>query len=88
MGYGDPHSQRYMGKAKPRGPDQQAKFLEKPAREKSRPIAGIVRTAWQQGRTLVQGLLLGGLFLQRESQKIVPVDTGNLKASAFTRIDP
>jgi len=31
------------------------------------------------------GLVRAGLFLQRESQKIVPVDTGNLKGSAFTR---
>lgn len=33
----------------------------------------------------VRGLKKGGLFLQRESQKIVPVDTGNLRGSAFTR---
>ena len=32
-----------------------------------------------------QGLKLCGLFVQRESQQIVPVDTGNLKAGAFTR---
>ena len=34
---------------------------------------------------LSRGLVKGGHFLQRESQKIVPVDTGNLKGSAFTR---
>lgn len=32
-----------------------------------------------------RGLKRGGLFLQRESQKLVPVNTGNLKASATTR---
>ena len=32
-----------------------------------------------------RGLKTAGLMLQRESQKIVPVDLGNLKASAFTR---
>ena len=32
-----------------------------------------------------RGLKKGGLFLQRESQKIVPVQLGNLKNSAFTR---
>jgi hypothetical protein len=32
-----------------------------------------------------RGLKKAGLFLQRESQKLVPVDTGNLKNSAFTR---
>jgi hypothetical protein len=30
-------------------------------------------------------LLLGGLFLQRESMKLCPVEFGNLRASAFTR---
>lgn len=34
---------------------------------------------------LSNGLKKAGLFLQRESQKLVPVDFGNLKASAFTR---
>ena len=34
---------------------------------------------------LEKGLVLAGLFLQRESQMIVPVDTGTLRASAFTR---
>lgn len=34
---------------------------------------------------IVRGIKRGGLFVQRESQKIAPVDTGNLKASAFTR---
>ena len=38
-----------------------------------------------QARGLRRGLIRGGLFLQREAQKIVPVDTGNLKASAGTR---
>lgn len=32
-----------------------------------------------------KGLKDAGLFLQRESQKIVPVDTANLKGGAFTR---
>jgi hypothetical protein len=33
------------------------------------------------------GLLRAGLFLQRESQKIVPVDTNALRASANTRAE-
>lgn len=36
-------------------------------------------------RGMERGLMKAGLFLQRESQKIVPVDTGNLKNSAYTR---
>ena len=36
-------------------------------------------------RGFEQGATLAGLMLQRESQKRVPIDTGNLKAAAFTR---
>lgn len=32
-------------------------------------------------------LLKGGLFLQRESQKIVPIETGTLRQSANTRLE-
>jgi hypothetical protein len=34
---------------------------------------------------LRRGLLKAGLALQRESMKIVPIQTGNLRNSAFTR---
>jgi hypothetical protein len=71
------------------GPAGQAKFLEQPARELSNDgtLARIVMGAMAKGKTMLQGLLLAGLRLQRESQKLVPVDTGNLKSSAFTRIE-
>lgn len=36
-------------------------------------------------RGVERGVYKAGLFLQRESQKIVPVLTGNLRLSAFTR---
>lgn len=75
------------GKASTRGANQQAKFLEQPAREFKDEIAGIIRQALQQGKTMSQALLLGGLRLQRESMQIVPVDKGNLKASAFTKLE-
>lgn len=35
---------------------------------------------------LEKGLMKAGLFLQAASQKIVPVDTGALRNSAFTRL--
>ena len=35
---------------------------------------------------LRKGLYRGGLFLQRESQKLVPIDTGVLKNTANTRV--
>lgn len=48
-------------------------------------IANIRQKTVRMQAGYVTGLKLAGLFLQRESQKLVPVDTGNLKASAFTR---
>lgn len=37
-----------------------------------------------KGRT-IGGLLAGGLIIQGEAQRRTPVDTGNLKGSAYTR---
>lgn len=62
------------------------KFLEGPAREKRDEIWAIILTGLRNGLTLAQALLRAGLFLQREAQQRVPVDTGHLKASAFTRL--
>lgn len=63
---------------------QQAKFLEEPARTKQREIMDVVKTELERGVGLIKALIEGGLRLQRESQELVPVDIGNLKASAFT----
>ena len=38
-------------------------------------------------RAVSVGLKMAGIYIQRESQKIVPVDTGNLRAGAFTRAE-
>lgn len=65
----------------------QPKFLEKPLREKREVLIQIVNAALSRGKTMAQALLLAGLYLQRESQLLVPVDTGNLKNSAFTRLE-
>lgn len=65
----------------------QAKFLEEPARVLSRELVEIAYKVLKQGKTLLQALLIAGLRLQREAQLRVPVDTGALKASAFTRPD-
>ena len=67
------------------GPAGQAKFLEGPAREMAAELGQIVAKAMQSKRTLAESLLLAGLRLQRESQTRVPVEYGNLRASAFTR---
>ena len=66
-------------------PGKQWKFLEQPAREMRGELARIIQRALKNGAKMQDALMLAGLRLQRESQKIVPVDTGNLKGSAFTR---
>ena len=63
----------------------QAKFLEQPARVEEPQMLSIVGKVLGSGKGMVQALTLAGLFLQRKAQQLTPVDTGNLKASAFTR---
>lgn len=65
----------------------QAKYLEAPARLLRPVIADIVLKAKLRGLTTGQCLLLAGLKLQRESQLLVPVDTGFLRGSAFTKLE-
>ena len=61
-----------------------SKFLENAARENGKEIGRVVRQTFKQTSNMLTSLLIGGLRLQRESQKRVPVDTGALKGSAFT----
>lgn len=60
------------------------KYLEKPARNDEQNIARVVRETYEQTKSLDQALMVGGLYLQRISQEIVPIDTGALRVSAFT----
>lgn len=66
---------------------QQAKYLEQPFREMAGEIASIVSRVAKATGSLAKGLLVAGMRLQRESQKIVPIKTGNLKGSAFTELE-
>lgn len=66
----------------------QAKFLEAPAREFANELGEIAAEAAKKGASYAHCLLLPALRLQREAMQLVPVDTGNLKASAFTRLEP
>lgn len=63
----------------------QAKFLEEPARALGKVYGGIVRAMIKKGKTVREAILACALRLQAESQKLVPVDTGALRASAFTK---
>lgn len=48
-------------------------------------IKGLRDAAKRHEKNFERGITKVGLFIQRESQLIVPVDTANLKNSAFTR---
>lgn len=65
----------------------QAKFLEQPAREMRGELGDMIKADLKKGMTMTQALLRAALRLQRESQLLCPVQTGALRASAFTRID-
>lgn len=62
-----------------------AKFLEKPARYLRRTMTQIIANGLRRGLSLVHSVLMAGLRLQREAQLLTPVDTGALRASAYTR---
>jgi hypothetical protein len=77
------HKQGFYWDPQGRG---QAKFLEEPARTMSKELGRIVAEITKSTGSLEQGMLAAGLRLQREAMLRVPVDLGNLKASAFTRV--
>lgn len=70
-------------------PVGQAKFLEQPARQGSNDgtLQGIINGALWAGLSMSQALLRAALWLQGASQKLCPVLTGNLRNSAFTRLE-
>lgn len=65
------------------------KFLEAPAQQlrDEGEFTRIIMTALKSNQTVAQAMLQCGLRLQREAMLRVPVDTGNLKGSAFTRLE-
>lgn len=65
----------------------QNKFLETPARQNREELGAVVVTVVKTGKKVRWGLLAAARLLQRMSQLLVPVDTGNLKNSAFTEFD-
>lgn len=68
-----------------KAPGTQAKFLEQPLRELQPNLKTKLQSLFDRRLNLKQALVMIGLKLQRDSQKICPIDTGNLRASAFTR---
>lgn len=68
-------------------PVGQAKFLEVTVRRYARTVAQLVAAKLRAGYSLEEALLSGGKLIKSESQRLVPVDTGILRASAFVRIE-
>lgn len=67
-------------------PTGQAKFLEEPFRRmlNDGTFKRIIHQHLKNGKTLAQAIYMAALMLQRESQLLVPVDTGALRNSART----
>ena len=65
----------------------QAKFLEQPAQQLSSELAKTAVSIYGKTGNMEQALLVPLLRLQRVSQRLVPVDTGALRASAFTAME-
>ena len=68
-------------------PGSQAKFLEQPAREMKGDLVKQIERDLANGMDMSDALKEAGLKLQRASMEICPVDEGNLRESAFTRIE-
>jgi hypothetical protein len=64
----------------------EAKFLERPFMEYRKFMQHRVAELLGKGIKLAKALFMVGLFLQRKSQELVPVNTGNLKNSAYTEV--
>lgn len=65
-------------------PGKIAKYLEVPAKQHEKAVAEVIAKSFAKSKDLPSAMLIGGLRIQRESQKVVPIDTTALKASAFT----
>lgn len=65
----------------------QAKYLEEPMRTNAKAYAKDMIDVMNSGGTEEQAVMKACLHLQRDSQLLVPVDTGALRASAFSQIE-
>lgn len=60
-----------------------AKFLSIPAKEHQHTLSKIVTKIYKKTKDMKLALTTAGMRLLRESQKIVPIRTGALKASGY-----
>lgn len=64
----------------------QAKFLEQPTRQYAKDIGSYICRQMRGGSKLIDALAGAARILLRESKKLVPVETGVLKASGYVHI--
>jgi len=64
----------------------QPKFLEQPARQYQKQMGRIVVKALKGKKTLIEALTEAAEFLKERSQELCPVDTGELKKSAYVKV--
>lgn len=69
-----------------RRPQEQAKYLEQPAREMRGQLAALIRNSMKNGGELKEVLMMAGYALMRAAQHLVPIDTGELSNSGFVRL--
>jgi hypothetical protein len=87
VGYSAPHATRVHEDLEVyHEPPGQAKYLEAPSRMYQKEIALAGRAALEQGKTPPEALLAQGQLLLEKSQEIVPVDTGELRASGYVEL--
>ena len=68
-------------------PIGQAKYLETAYRENVRRMGRMVADAVKSGIPVREAMRRAGLYLQREAQRLTPVDTGFLRSSAYTVVE-
>ncbi len=87
VGYAAPYALVVHEDMEARHTNGVAKFLETPARTLQPVLAQIIAQALREGKTMAEAVLLAANRLKEESQLLVPVDTGNLRDSAFVRVE-
>jgi len=68
-----------------KAPGTGAKFLENSLRIHADACVALVKSALLREVDFHTALYFAGLRLQRESIKVTPIDTGNLRGSSFVR---
>jgi hypothetical protein len=69
----------------PSGSRGQSKYLEQPFRENKAKLLNMVRQALKKKKTLKEATRIAAEWLLKQSQKLVPVEYGKLKASGFVK---